>query len=157
MYDGGKILGGLVVFAALAGFPFWYSFAETPADRDGDGTPDYKAVPRLPPSDSGCIEATEYMRAHHMELLHQWRDDVVRGQNRTYHAMKDGQTWDKSLSRTCMSCHTDQQAFCGECHDFMGVAPTCWGCHVQPELDQRSSSPAPPPPTPAPASHQGGK
>lgn len=135
MYDGGKIGAGIVLFAALVGFPFWYTAAEPAQDRDGDGTPDYKAVPQLPKDQEGCIESTEYMRASHMQLLLGWRDDVVRYSDRTYVATKDGQEWEKSLSRTCMSCHTSTAAFCDECHTFLGVTPDCWTCHVKPEME----------------------
>ena len=38
-----------------------------------------------------------------------------------------------SLTRTCMRCHTSEQKFCAECHDYAGAHLTCWDCHVKPE------------------------
>ncbi|MBW2526688.1 MAG: sulfate reduction electron transfer complex DsrMKJOP subunit DsrJ [Deltaproteobacteria bacterium] len=149
MQDGPKIMGGLAVFVAVAGFPFWLSFAQSPQDRNQDGTPDYKAVPATPTTEGGCIEETAYMRASHMQILDEWRNDAVRYQHRTYESIKDQRVWDKSLSRTCMSCHTNQEAFCGECHTFLGVEPRCWECHVPPESDQ--VTPPTPPAQPEPA------
>jgi len=60
-------------------------------------------------------------------------------------AKKDGKTWDKSLSRTCMSCHTNRMQFCNECHTYVDVDPDCWDCHVEPEkaLEGEAAAPSP--------------
>jgi len=94
------------------------------------------------------------MRASHMELLSQWRDAVVRDDDTDYVAHKDGRHWRRSLSGTCMSCHTTEQQFCGACHDYLGVKPSCWDCHVAPERQNAeagaAAEPAPRPGAPAP-------
>ncbi len=146
MFDANKIIIGLAVSAVLVGFPFWYSWGWAPEDRDGDGTPDYKPQPVLPDGGDGCIESREFMRANHMILLDEWRNAVVRDGDRTYVAKKDGKSWDRSLSRTCMSCHTNRMQFCNECHTYVDVEPDCWDCHVEPEKAlEEEVAPAPKP------------
>ena len=71
------------------------------------------------------------MRTDHMTLLTRWRDEVVRDDDRIYVA-GDGRRYYKSLTGTCMSCHSDKERFCDRCHDYAGTAPYCWDCHVAP-------------------------
>jgi hypothetical protein len=124
MYDGAKIIVGLGIFVGVAAFPLWYSSAS------GQGRP--QPDPVLPQDETACIESTEFMRASHMDLLDEWRNSVVRDGDREYMA-SDGNMYEKSLSRTCMSCHTNMSQFCDECHTYLGVEVTCWNCHVAPE------------------------
>ncbi len=137
MSDKPKIIAGLVIFLALATFPFWYAQL----------APALGAVPFLhsqaapepvltPPTDgSHCIEEAAWMKAHHMELLNDWRDRVVRDGER--YVEIDGVQWEMSLTNTCMKCHDNKPGFCEQCHDYLGVAPYCWDCHLTPEvLDQ---------------------
>jgi len=141
MYDANKIIIGLAISAALLGFPVWYSYAVVPEDGDKDGNPDYQPQPVLPDGGEGCIESVEFMRSQHMHLLNEWRDSVVRDGDRDYVAKKDGKTWDRSLSRTCMSCHTNRMQFCNECHSYLAVEPDCWNCHVAPEKALEAGKP----------------
>ena len=76
-----------------------------------------------------CVEDAGYMKAHHMELLDRWRDEVVRGGDRTP-VMIDGKPYPKSLTRGCLACHASRQDFCARCHQYANVEPTCWHCHV---------------------------
>ncbi|MFH1726528.1 MAG: sulfate reduction electron transfer complex DsrMKJOP subunit DsrJ [Elusimicrobiota bacterium] len=124
MHDTGKILAGLLVFLALVSFPFWYNAAS------GKGA--YKPEPKLPVGEKRCVAPREYMKSFHMDLLNTWRDEVVREGKREYVA-HDGKKYDKSLSRTCMSCHTSRKDFCLRCHEYAGVTPYCWDCHVEPK------------------------
>jgi hypothetical protein len=123
MRDRGTIIAGLIVFLALITFPIWYNLmaGEQPA------APDLK----LPPEGGQCIADTSYMRTDHMQLLVDWRDEVVRANDRI-HTTSDGRRYYKSLSGTCMSCHADKGEFCDRCHDYVGVTPYCWDCHVEP-------------------------
>jgi hypothetical protein len=129
MHDVGKIAGGLVVFLVLATSPLWYNaLSASPAD-----------MPRLdlPPNGAQqCVETKEYMRASHMDLLNAWRDEVVRTGLRDYQSTLSGRTFDKSLSRTCMDCHSNKAEFCDRCHDYLAVSPYCWDCHVEPREAQ---------------------
>jgi len=129
MHDVGKIAGGLVVFLVLATSPLWYNALSA-------STPDVPTLAKPPNGSQQCVEATEYMRASHMDLLNQWRDEVVRNGNRSYTSKLTGKTIDMSLSRTCMECHSNKAEFCGRCHNFLSVDPFCWDCHVEPKGGQ---------------------
>jgi hypothetical protein len=128
MYDTGKIVAGLVVFVVLATSPMWYNaLSAAPPDR-----------PELQMPTNGsteCVEATEYMRANHMDLLDQWRDTVVREDVRTY-TSETGKDYTMSLSDTCLECHSKKEQFCDACHTYSAVTPYCWDCHVIPEEAQ---------------------
>ena len=125
MYDAGKIIVGLVVFLALVTSPLWFN-AISGAQVDAPQL-------TLPTDSTQCVEATEYMRASHMDLLNRWRDEVVRTNQRDYVSRLSGKTFEKSLSRTCMNCHSNKAEFCDRCHTYLAVDPYCWDCHVEPK------------------------
>jgi hypothetical protein len=125
MGDKGKILLGLAIFVILITFPFWGRLAA------GDALPG-RAELEYPANEEACVEDTEYMRASHMDLLNQWRDELVRDGNTEEHVSPTGQPFQKSLTKTCLSCHEDRDAFCTRCHDYADVQPTCWECHTTP-------------------------
>ncbi len=129
MHDVGKIAGGLVVFLALATSPLWYNALSASPP----------SVPKLelPPNGSTqCVETAEFMRANHMQLLNQWRDEVVRVGLRDYRSTLTGKTYEMSLTRTCMDCHSNKAEFCDRCHNYLAVDPYCWNCHVAPKEGQ---------------------
>lgn len=128
MNDAGKVIGGLVVFLVIVTSPMWYHLAKGQA-------PVPPEIVIAPGAGDKCVAETEYMRANHMDLLNQWRDKVVRENHRTYVGF-DGTEYDMSLSRTCMSCHSNKSDFCDRCHNYAGVSPYCWDCHVEPMEDQ---------------------
>ena len=76
-----------------------------------------------------CVASTEYMKDNHMQLLDEWRNDVVRDGSREYESAS-GQVYEKSLDGTCLECHTSKANFCDKCHSYSGVSPNCWDCHV---------------------------
>lgn len=126
MFDAGKVIFGLVIFVGLATFPLWY---DNVSERAAE-------VPNLVYPDSTrygtqCIRDIAYMRSSHMDLLNEWRDDVVRRGERIYTA-EDGRKFVMSLQNTCMGCHTDKARFCDQCHDYLSVKPYCWDCHIEP-------------------------
>jgi hypothetical protein len=123
MHDGGKVILGLLVFLALALFPIWFTGAS--------GKSGYRPQLEYPVGEERCVEDTEYMRSYHMDLLDEWRDKVVREGIRI-HTSADGTHHNMSLSGTCMRCHSNKAAFCDQCHDYLGVSPVCWDCHVEP-------------------------
>jgi hypothetical protein len=127
MYDAGKIIPGLVIFGVLLTSPIWYSAAT--------GKINYVPEPQVAPGESQCVESADYMRDNHMHLLDEWRQMVVRDGEHTYVA-SDGQEYDISLTDTCMKCHPNKAEFCDQCHDYAGVTPNCWECHVAPEGSQ---------------------
>jgi hypothetical protein len=129
MYDAGKIVAGLAIFVVLATSPLWYNALSA-------APPDKPAL-QLPTNGSTeCVEATEYMRANHMDLLDVWRDTVVREDIRTYTSEMSGKDYTMSLSDTCLDCHSKKEQFCDACHTYSAVTPYCWDCHVIPEEAQ---------------------
>ena len=127
MYDAGKVIPGIIVFLILISFPIWYNVAS----GKGGGAPELE----LPADAEKCVEDAEEMRTEHMTLLNRWRDEVVRKGNRVYVA-GDGQHYDMSLSNTCMSCHSNKAEFCDQCHNYVGVVPYCWDCHIEPKENE---------------------
>ncbi len=129
MRDKGLIFTGLVLFLVLITFPVWYDLAAGTTSKGPD--------PKLPTAEKDCVAPLEYMRTSHMDLLLSWRDQVVRQDRLTYKAF-DGKTYDMRLTGTCLKCHTNKEEFCDRCHTYVGVAPYCWECHIDPALAQRS-------------------
>jgi len=128
LYDGNKIIPGLIIFLGLLFSPVLYNFVT------GQGTATPNLV--LGTNEKQCIEPTEYMRTSHMQLLTTWREEVVRDGQRTY-TTSDGKTYDMSLTKTCLKCHQDKAQFCDNCHNYAEVAPNCFDCHVAPEVKQQ--------------------
>lgn len=127
MSDKGKIFIGLIIFLFLVTIPFWYSrgrsAAQPPLSLD---TP---AIKKLVVKK--CIEPTDYMRANHMGLINSWREAVVR-EGKYYYVNQEGRRITMNLSQTCLGCHSNKEKFCDVCHNFAGVKPTCWSCHIVP-------------------------
>ena len=122
MSDKMKIVLGLALFLGLAAFPIWY-----PLGAEGEAS---QPELEMPTNATSCIEDTDYMTANHMDLLNQWRDAVVRQGQRDYTA-SSGEVFNMSLTETCLSCHVNRDEFCTKCHDYAGVEPKCWDCHVE--------------------------
>jgi hypothetical protein len=119
------VVFGLAAFVALATWPVWHAISGP-----------RPAAPELakPIGATECVAPTAYMRASHMKLLDTWRDLVVRDGFRTY-TDPNGRVVTMSLSKTCIgACHTDKTKFCDRCHDYAGVKPHCWDCHVVPPV-----------------------
>lgn len=124
MYDGGKIVAGLVLFLAAVTSPIWYNVVTGKAGY----APELKIVSQ----ERECVESKEWMAAMHMTLLDDWRDSVVREENRVYVA-SNGKTYNMSLQNTCMQCHANKSEFCDRCHNYASVNPYCWDCHIEPK------------------------
>ncbi len=127
MYDGGKIVAGIVIGLIFLTFPIWYTHGTAPPG------PEVK----LPEKEKQCVEARPYMKTKHMQLLDLWRDSVVRTGKRSFVGMS-GKTYDMSLQNTCMSadCHAKKTEFCDRCHNYTGVVPYCWDCHIEPKEEK---------------------
>jgi hypothetical protein len=130
LYHGRYILPALAAFLILATLPVWRG-----ATARGSA---FQSPPN--PQGQKCIEPKSVMRAGHMNLLARWRDEVVRENRRTYIA-GDGRAWEKSLVKTCLSCHgpadangksTTPATACNECHNYVNVKLDCWNCHLEP-------------------------
>lgn len=130
LYNGGKILIGLVVFLGFVAFPFYYNIGKVNAKVEPKI--DTPVIMQLAPGDKHCVQPKAFMRAEHMQLLNQWRDSAVREGNRIYTGM-NGKQYYISLQNTCMNCHSNKKEFCDKCHNYMGVTPYCWNCHIAPK------------------------
>ena len=128
MYNRGKILVGVCIFLVLIAFPFWYAIGKSTAAPEPDL--DTPVIQQL--SEKKCVESSAFMRENHMQLLDDWRNQVVREGKRLYIA-EDGTEYRMSLQNTCLSCHSNKIDFCDRCHDYAGVTPDCWTCHLEPE------------------------
>lgn len=122
MYNAKAVVAGIIIFVVLCTSPFW-------AAMTGQ---DYKKTGIVPPGDEkNCVENVTFMRAQHMRLLNEWRDEALRRENRTYIAA-DGKKWTISLQNTCFKCHSNYKDFCQKCHVANSVDPYCWTCHIIP-------------------------
>lgn len=122
MYDSGKIIPGLIIFVLLILFPIWYNHG------DAGAVPS----PELPKDSEQCVRSVQEMRAKHMQLLNQWRDEVLRTGDRSFDVQIGEKKYQKSLMNTCMQCHASKKKFCDRCHTYSSVTPYCWDCHVAP-------------------------
>jgi hypothetical protein len=132
MYDSGKIIFGIIVFIALFTAPIWLNIS---AGKSSE----IKPVLKYPAGESTCIKSKDYMRAFHMDMLNTWRDKVVRLNDRLidFH----GKPTEMSLTKTCLKCHSSSADFCDQCHNYLGVTPYCWDCHVKPEEVKKPEPP----------------
>ena len=123
MFDRGKIVTGLILFWAIALFPVWYTRAA--------GKPEKRPQPELPAGEPACIETRQYMLVSHQELLQRWREAVVRKGLTNYHSQTYGDEHEMSLSRSCLQCHRNREAFCDRCHAYTNAEINCWDCHLE--------------------------
>jgi len=122
MYNKGYIITGLVIFVLFVTFPVWFN------GLDAGPLP----KPELPPGgEKECVAPAAEMRDIHMQLLNEWRDDVLRDSDRVAVTV-DGKEYRKGLQIACMQCHSNKEKFCDTCHDYAAVSPTCWDCHIAP-------------------------
>ena len=125
MFDASKIIIGLIIFVLIVTIPFTYNII---AKTEIGEAPEMEILPQ---AGDQCIRSKEYMRPNHMDLLNQWRDQVVREGDRFTEGPK-GDRIEKSLSNTCLDCHSNKENFCDRCHTYMAVDPYCWDCHNTP-------------------------
>ena len=127
MYDRELIITLILVFVIAFTYPFWYNVANA-AIGNGLGVPEPVIAAG---EEKECVESKAFMKTRHMDLLNDWRDAVVRDGHRVYRS-PNGKKHEISLSNTCMKCHPNKTQFCDQCHDYMGVVPYCWECHIAP-------------------------
>ena len=102
LYNAKAVTVGIVAFLVVCTSPFWAGF----------GSSDYTSPKvSLPKDAKECIEDTAFMKAEHMQLLNEWRDQALRQGNRVYVA-KNGKKWNISLKNTCLKCHNEYEQFC---------------------------------------------
>ena len=64
LYDGGKILIGLIIFVAFATFPFYFNIGKVNAKPEPKL--DTPAILQMPEQDRKCVESKTFMRTEHM-------------------------------------------------------------------------------------------
>ncbi len=127
MYNGGKIIAGLIIFLALVTFPVYYNMGKKiPAPSPSLDTPVINQM-----KVKHCVESREFMRANHMKLLRGWMTTVLSGKGSTTYVSTSGQKYDMSWD-TCWKCHSSKKQFCDKCHQYMAVDLPCWKCHSEP-------------------------
>jgi hypothetical protein len=127
VYSKFPVLIGLAAFVILATSPLWLNAGRIIGPpKPSLETP---AIQKLADKDKQCVLPTAEMRATHMQLLITWREQVVRTGNRVW-TNPSGKKYEPSLSNTCLGCHSNKAEFCDQCHNYMAVAPNCWGCHL---------------------------
>jgi hypothetical protein len=140
IYDKGPVFLGIVVFLALALFPFYNNFGTTNKKPDPKtDTPEIMEYEKLN-GKKECVEPKAFMRGEHMVLLNDWRDGVVRDAYRGYISKANGKRFNMSIQNGCMKCHSSKKKFCDECHNYLAVKPFCWDCHIQPKEKEEAKS-----------------
>ncbi|MEW6571332.1 MAG: sulfate reduction electron transfer complex DsrMKJOP subunit DsrJ [Nitrospirota bacterium] len=129
MYDGWKVILGIIIFIGIVTFPILYDLgkAAPPPPEPKIDTPEIQRM-----VEKKCIEPKSLMKTEHMVMLNDWRDKVVREALQVYVAT-DGNEYVMSLQNTCMRCHSNKKKFCDVCHNYAAVAPYCWDCHIEPK------------------------
>ena len=122
MHDRGIIYFGLAVFLGFATLPLWHNLSAAVTAKGPD--------PVLPANVKQCVAPLAYMKTSHMNLLMDWREQVVRQGARDFTAL-NGQHYRMSFTGTCLQqCHSAGKAeFCDRCHNYEAVSLTCWNCH----------------------------
>ena len=126
----------MVIFLVMITIPLWQNLGKTvAAPAPSLDTP---AIKQLAEKDKKCVMPTEWMRANHMQMLVDWRDNVVRTKEQQVTTSRgrefvapDGKQYLASLTNTCMECHSNKVEFCDKCHNYVAAAPNCWGCHLE--------------------------
>ena len=138
LYDFKYIGLGLLIFFALVLSPILPNLGKTVAAPDPKL--DTPAIQKLAEKERKCVMPTDYMRAYHMQMLVDWREEVVRSKGAGGGPVDDrmfvnpeGKKYLASLSNTCMECHSNKSQFCDQCHNYVAVTPNCWGCHLDRE------------------------
>jgi hypothetical protein len=123
MYNKATIIPGLIIFVLILTSPIWFNGLKA-----GD-------LPKPEPTvgvGKQCVLPVQEMRDTHMQLLNQWRDEVLRDDDRST-VVVNGKKYQKGLQMTCMQCHTNKEKFCDTCHEYASVKPYCWDCHLTPK------------------------
>lgn len=132
IYNAKQIIPGLIIFLGLITFPFWFNMGKAaPPPEVKIDTPVIQQM-----AVKQCVMPKADMRTGHMQLLNDWRTEVVRNNHRIYVAA-DGKEYNMSLQNECMKCHSNKSQFCDQCHVYAGLqlgsVPYCWTCHIAPK------------------------
>lgn len=119
MIYGKKIYLGILVFVLLIVTPFLANIGKANAAPAQLNSPEITAF-----ATKQSVETADFMKAYHMQLFNQWREEDVRQGNGVY-VNDAGQKLQISLEQQ----FPNQQQFCDTCHNYVGVNVYCWDCH----------------------------
>lgn len=74
MYKNRRIIAGIIIFVAILVIPFLYNWGKS--NKGPEINLNTRTINQL--AAKQCIEPTAWMRANHMKLLDQWRNEFVR-------------------------------------------------------------------------------
>ena len=134
-----NIVVGVLVFLLVLTSPIWLNLGKSAEASQVEVSLDTPTINALPEDERQCIYDTDYMLKNHMEILHQWKVQVVRDGNRTL-VTPDGREFEMSLQNTCLDCHSNYDEFCEKCQDANGVDPNCWTCHTNSATESGSQT-----------------
>jgi hypothetical protein len=123
VYNRGYLVLFIILLLAFATTPMW-------TGATGIGFVNIREELEKPEGDN-CIESKDYMEAHHMELLNEFRSMAIREGIRIYKSEAYGGYFNASIYE-CFECHSYKE-FCEKCHEFSGVHVYCLTCHAKPE------------------------
>ena len=122
MYNKKTIIPGLIIFLLILTAPVWYNGLKAGV----------MPQPEMPPGgEKQCVLPLEEIRDTHMQLINEWRDEVIR-ENKRETVTVGGKVYGKGLQLACLQCHTSKEKFCDSCHEYAAVKPYCWDCHIIP-------------------------
>ncbi|MFC1499941.1 hypothetical protein ACFL6T_02860 [Candidatus Zixiibacteriota bacterium] len=108
------------IFAVIILLPIGISAFGLDVSRDPE-MPDIFLEP-VDPQWENCIRDSTEMRFHHMDILKEIRDNVIRRGIR-----------DEVTLAGCGTCHLNREQFCDRCHAAASVTLDCFRCHYYPE------------------------
>lgn len=89
-------------------------------------------LPEGPDTEGFCLNDVprKHMRFHHMDLLKDLRDEMVRDGKGKVEFF--GKTRQVELGQ-CWDCHASRKEFCNRCHEPVNLYPDCFRCHYGPD------------------------
>lgn len=123
--NGNTRLLAVAIAVVIILFPFGYSVVQSVFSQGA-------SLPESPAGEGYCLDDVPraYMRYHHMDLLKDLRDEVVRyGHGEVeFHAERR-----KIEFNGCWDCHPSRKEFCNRCHEPVNLYPDCFRCHYDPD------------------------
>ena len=101
LYDGWKIIVGLIIGIGLLSYPFWPT-----AGKLGAKTPEPELTAKAKEAKE-CVEPKSYIKTEHMKLLDEWRQDAVRDANRIYYRVRNDKLLDLIGTMRDVLCRTN--------------------------------------------------
>ena len=124
MYNSRNIFIALIIFVLFVTAPFLLNIGK--ANEAPELSLDTPVINQM--GEKQCIESAEFMRTDHPQILNDWRDSAVR-EGQTEYISSSGKSYEMSMEKNCLQCHSNREQFCDSCHTYTAVTPYCWDCH----------------------------